>query len=51
MLPLEESRHVREAVIEAAKCGEDEGVIPDDLPEITKSIDHPFESATVVGDG
>jgi hypothetical protein len=51
MPPLEESRHVREAAVEATKCGEDEGVIPDDLPEITKSIGHPFELAAVVGDG
>jgi hypothetical protein len=50
-LPLEEGRHVKEAVVEATKHGEDEGTILDDLLEITESVGHPFESASVVEDG
>jgi hypothetical protein len=50
-LPLEESRHVGEAIVEAAEHGEDEGVIEDNLLKITQSIGHPFESAAIVEDG
>jgi hypothetical protein len=37
-LVVENGRHVRETDVEAAKRGEDEGVILDNLSEITKSI-------------
>jgi hypothetical protein len=50
-LPLEKSRHVGEAIIEAVEHGEDEGVIEDNLLKITQSIAHPFESAAIVEDG
>jgi hypothetical protein len=50
-LPLDKGRHAGEATVEAAERGEDEGVIKDNLPEVTKGIDHPFKTPTIVRDG
>jgi hypothetical protein len=51
MWPLEEHCHVGEAIVEVAEHDEDEGVVKNDFPKITKSVNHPFEMIAIVKDG
>jgi hypothetical protein len=50
-LPLEEGRHVGEAVIEAMKNSEDDGEIQNNVTQIIKSIGYAFEVTTILSDG